>query len=71
MEVHTEKCAKNGTIFIEKYNAWKALLEEEEEEEADGHVNEHVFVFCSHNSTNCIGKCHFFPHKKTDYLMCS
>ena len=31
VEIHMDKFIENGTTFIEKYNAWKASLEEEKE----------------------------------------
>ena len=42
-DINTDKFLENGTMFVEKYNAWKGSLEEDK---ADVCANEHALLSC-------------------------
>ena len=42
-DMNTDKFVENGTMFVEKYNAWKGSLEEDK---ADVCANEHALLLC-------------------------
>ena len=56
-DINTEKFLENGATFMDKYNAWKGSLEQDD---ADVCANEHALMSCLHNSRKANGACTFF-----------